>query len=200
MPEAAATPLDPLDLSLRAGLPDDMRALLPDYPRERWGDPTLAETARFWLGVHDNFRRHHAHMTAIADHWRSGHSDLQALHGRLIPSVDEFLQHLDMHHRIESSQYFPTFRRIEPRIAHGIDLLDRDHDAVHADLERLLQAAVAFDQDVQSGAPTGVDTASRLADVLGDMGPRVLRHLHDEEEIVIPLIATRAGEITPTTD
>ena len=200
MPEARATPLDPLHLSLRAGLPEDMQVLLPDYPRERWGEPTRAEMARFWLGVHDNFRRHHAHMVAIADHWRAGHSDLRGLHGRLIPSVDQFLQHLDMHHRIESSQYFPTFRRVEPRIAHGIDLLDRDHDAVHVDLERLLQAAVAFHQDVQNGAPTGADTASRLADVVDDMGPRVLRHLADEEEIVIPLIATRADEISPATD
>ena len=195
MSDTTAAPLDPLHLSLRAGLPEDMRVLLPDYPRERWGEPTLAEMARFWLGVHDNFRRHHGHMVAIVDHWRAGHSDLRGMHGRLIPSVDQFLQHLDMHHRIESSQYFPTFRRIEPRIAHGIDLLDRDHDHVHADLERLMQAAVAFHQDIQSGAPTGADTAARLSDVLNDMGARVLRHLHDEEEIVIPLIATRADEI-----
>lgn len=169
--------------------------LLADYPRERWGEPTLAEMARFWLGVHDNFRRHHAHMVAIADHWRGGHSDLRGLHGRLIPSVDQFLQHLDMHHRIESGQYFPIFRRVEPRIAHGVDLLDRDHDAVHADLEALLQAAIAFHQDIQTDAPGAADNASRLADVLDAMGPRVLRHLHDEEEIVIPLIATRADEI-----
>jgi iron-sulfur cluster repair protein YtfE (RIC family) len=189
------TPTDPLHLSTRAGLPDDMRVLLADYPRERWGEPTLAEMARFWLGVHENFRRHHAHMIAIADHWRGGHSDLRGLHGRLIPSVDQFLQHLDMHHRIESGQYFPTFRRIEPRIAHGVDLLDRDHDAVHEDLERLLQTAVAFHQDMQTDAPGAPDNASRLTDVLDAMGPRVLRHLHDEEEIVIPLIATRADEI-----
>jgi iron-sulfur cluster repair protein YtfE (RIC family) len=186
---------DPLHLSIRAGLPDDMRVLLPDYPRERWGEPTLAEMARFWLGVHENFRRHHAHMVAIADHWRNGHSDLRGLHGRLIPSVDQFLQHLDMHHRIESGQYFPIFRRVEPRIAHGVDLLDRDHDAVHEDLERLLQAAVAFHQDIQTDALSAADNAARLAEVLNAMGPRVLRHLHDEEEIVIPLIATRADEI-----
>jgi iron-sulfur cluster repair protein YtfE (RIC family) len=172
-----------------------MRLLLADYPRARWGEPTLAEMARFWLGVHENFRRHHAHMVAVAEHWRAGHSDLRGLHGRLIPSVDQFLQHLDMHHRIESGQYFPTFRRIEPRIAHGVDLLDRDHDVVHEDLERLLQAAIAFHRDIQGNGPGAADTAARLTEVLDVMGPRVLRHLHDEEEIVIPLIATRADEI-----
>lgn len=172
-----------------------MRVLLADYPRKRWGEPTLAEMARFWLGVHDNFRRHHAHMVAIADHWRSGRSDLRGLHDRLIPTVQDFLQHLDMHHRIESGQYFPSFRRVDPRIAHGVDLLDRDHDVVHEDLDHLFKAAVAFHQDLQGGAPTTADRASALADVIDTMGRRVLRHLHDEEEIVIPLIATRSGEI-----
>ena len=186
---------DPLHLHARAGLPDDMRVLLADYPRDRWDEPTLAEMARFWLGVHENFRRQHAHMVAVADHWRAGHTDLPGLHGRLIPTVQRFLQHLDMHHRIESGQYFPTFRRVEPRIAHGIDLLDRDHDVVHEDIDRLFQAAVAFHQDLQAGAPAANDRASVLADVIGTMGPHVLRHLRDEEEIVIPLIATRGDEI-----
>jgi hypothetical protein len=64
-----------------------------------------------------------------------------------------------------------------------------------AEMARLLQAAIAFHTDIQTDAPGAADNASRLADVLGSMGPRVLRHLHDEEEIVIPLIATRANEI-----
>lgn len=186
---------DPLHLHTRAGLPDDMRMLLADYPKERWGEPTLAEMARFWLGVHDNFRRHHAHMVAITGHWRGGHADLRGLHGRLIPTVQDFLQHLDMHHRIESGQYFPTFRRVDPRIAHGVDLLDRDHDVVHEDLDRLFQSAVAFHQALQNAAADAGDRAATLAEVIDTMGPRVLRHLHDEEEIVIPLIATRGHEI-----
>ena len=186
---------DPLHLHARAGLPEDMRLLLADYPKERWGEPTLAEMARFWLGVHDNFRRHHAHMVAVANHWRGGHADLRGLHGRLIPTVQDFLQHLDMHHRIESGQYFPVFRRADPRIAHGVDLLDRDHDVVHEDLDRLFQSAVAFHQGLQGGAPDAGDKARVLTDVIDAMGPRVLRHLHDEEEIVIPLIATRGDEI-----
>lgn len=186
---------DPLHLHTRTGLPNEMRVLLADYPKSRWGEPTLAEMARFWLGVHDNFRRHHAHMVAITGHWRAGHSDLHGLHGRLIPTVQDFLQHLDMHHRIESGQYFPIFRRVDPRIADGVDLLDRDHDVVHEDLDRLFQSAVGFHQGLQGGAPDVAERARTLADVIDTMGPRVLRHLHDEEEIVIPLIATRGDEI-----
>ena len=180
---------DSLHLTTRPRLPDDMRVGLVDFPRERWSEPTLAEMARFWLNIHENFRRHHAHMGAIVDHWRGGHSDLAGLHNRLVPAIQQFLQHLDAHHNIESGQYFPIFRTLDPRIAHGVDLLDRDHDVVHAELDRLFQFTRAFHQAVQSNAPDAADHANRLGDIIAGMGPSLLRHLDDEEEIVIPLIA-----------
>lgn len=179
---------DPLHLSVRAGLPEALRVGLVDFPKARWDEPTVAEMARFWLNVHENFRRHHAHLDALTTHWREGRSDFRTLHGRLIPATQQFLQHLDMHHRIESGQYFPAFRDLDPRIAHGIDLLDRDHDVVHEALERLFASASTFHQAVQSGTADAADQAARLSDVISDMGPLVLRHLDDEEEIVIPLI------------
>ncbi|RYG06692.1 MAG: hypothetical protein EON96_22800 [Caulobacteraceae bacterium] len=179
---------DPLHLASRSGLPDEWRIGLTEFPRDRWQEPTVAEMARFWLGVHEGFRRHRLHMKAVIDHWRGGHSDLTGLHGRLIPAVQQFLQHLDTHHRIESGQYFPTFRTLDPRIAQGVDLLDRDHDVVHEQLEALFQSAVGFHQGWQTKAPDAADKAARLADTVIGMGPLVIRHLDDEEEIVIPLI------------
>jgi iron-sulfur cluster repair protein YtfE (RIC family) len=187
---------DALHLSTRAGLPEDLRVGLSDFPRDRWAEPTVAEMARFWLGVHENFRRHHAHLGALVAPWREGRSDLRTLHGRLIPAVQQFLQHLDMHHRIESTQYFPAFRDLDPRIAHGIDLLDRDHDVVHERLEALFAAASAFHGAVQTNGPDAADAAARLSDVVDAMGPLVLRHLDDEEEIVIPLIQLRGAGLT----
>jgi len=149
--------------------------------------------ARFWLNVHESFRRHHAHLGTLVTPWREGRGDLRTLHARLIPATQQFLQHLDMHHRIESGQYFPAFRDLDPRIAHGIDLLDRDHDVVHAQLEALFAAASGFHAAIQTGAPDAADHAARLSDVIDGMGPMVLRHLDDEEEIVIPLIQLRGG-------
>ncbi len=172
-------------------MPEDLRVGLVDFPRARWADPDVAEMARFWLGVHEGFRRHHAHLGALIVPWREGRADLRTLHGRLIPAVQQFLQHLDMHHRIESHQYFPAFRDLDPRIAHGIDLLDRDHDVVHADLERLFGAASDFHRSVTGNGPDAADQAARLSDAIDAMGPRVLRHLDDEEEIVIPLVQLR---------
>lgn len=177
---------DPLHLTTRAGLPEPLRIGLTDFPRDRWHGPTTAGMARFWLGIHEGFRRHRLHMEAVIDHWRAGKTDLTGLHARLIPAVQQFLQHLDAHHRIESGQYFPKFRTLDDRLAYGIDLLDRDHDVVHEQLEALFQKAVGFHQNLRS--PDAADHAARLADTVFAMGPAVIRHLDDEEEIVIPLI------------
>ena len=95
--------------------------------------------------------------------WRAD-GDLIALHRQLIPALHGFLQHLDGHHSIESGHYFPQFRAIEPRIAAGIDLLDRDHDAVHETLEALFRDGMAFHRAVAGKAPDAADHAARLAD------------------------------------
>ena len=42
----------------REGLPDDMRILLRDYPREAWPDhPHFARSIQNWMGAHQMFRQ-----------------------------------------------------------------------------------------------------------------------------------------------
>lgn len=176
-------------LASRTGLPVDFRYLLDEYPRDRW-PAKLDETAAFWLQMHASFRRHQAHMEGLVGQWRAT-ADLSALHRQLIPALQSFLQHLDGHHRIESSQYFPLMRTIEPRIGTGLDLLDRDHDAIHAALEALFQGGLAFHQAVVGKAPDPSDHAARLGDLIDAGAKPLARHLEDEEDIVIPLIQLR---------
>lgn len=179
---------DPLALELRAGLPAEHLWLRDQLPRDRWVD--LHETAAFWMQMHEGFRRHQSHMEALVDAWRAG-GDLADLHRRLTPALQAFLQHLDGHHRIETGHYFPMMRRLEPRIGAGLDLLDRDHDAIHHRLEDLFTGGLAFHRAVSGHAPDAADQASRLADALVTSGPLLARHLDDEEDIVIPLIQMR---------
>mgnify|MGYP001556727453 CR=1 FL=1 len=162
------------------------------FPRERWTE-ALPESAAFWLQMHAGFRAQQRHMADAAARWRSGALDPHGLHGTLIPTLQAFLQHLDGHHRIESGHYFPQFRLIEPRIQPGLDLLDRDHDAIHAHLDALYQSAVAFHQGVAAQSPGASDHAHRLADVLDRAAPGLIRHLDDEEDIVIPLMVLKSG-------
>lgn len=154
-------------------------------PRDRWA--SLHETAAFWLQMHDGFRRQQAEMAAAVADWRM-QGDTRAFHARLIPVLQSYLQHLDGHHRIESRHYFPQFRRVEPRIQGGLDLLDRDHDAVHHDLEAMLNAGRAFHGEMRAGTPDPSTSANRLADAVVSAAAPMLRHLEDEEDIVIPLI------------
>jgi len=169
-----------------------MLYLRADYPRARWDEPSLNEVAKHWLQMHIGFRRHQAHMEELAGLWRAGRLDVPNLHRRLIPAVQQFLQHLDAHHRIESGHYFPAMRNLEPRIAPGIDLLDRDHDVIHGRLEALFHEASTFHRVVSTGDTAGAsDAAHRLSDTITVGAPHLLRHLEDEEDIVIPLIALR---------
>lgn len=154
----------------------------------------LHPTARRWLHMHGGFRIHQAQMAAMVDTWRGDH-DLRSLHRALIPALQQFLQHLDGHHRVESGHYFPALQRLEPRIAAGIDLLDRDHDAIHAHIEAMVDTGRALHQAVVGGAADARDRVERLADVLSLAGPQLVRHLDDEEDIVIPLIALRGDPL-----
>ncbi|MGH7021636.1 MAG: hemerythrin domain-containing protein [Brevundimonas sp.] len=160
------------------------------FPRERWTG-ALPETAAFWLQMHAGFRAQQALMADTAARWRSGDLDPRGLHAALLPTLQAFLQHLDGHHRVESGHYFPHFRRIEPRIQSGLDLLDRDHDAIHAHLDALYHSAVAFHQATTANSPDTPDHAHRLTDVLDLAAPGLIRHLDDEEDIVIPLLALK---------
>lgn len=173
----------------RTGLPQDLRYLIEEFPRDRWS-AGLDETATFWMQMHSGFRNHQAHMDGLVDQWRLN-GDLTALHRSLIPMLQAFLQHLDGHHQIEGGHYFPMMRAIEPRIGAGIDLLDRDHDAIHGMLEALFRYGLAFHQAVTARSPQAADHAHQLSDLIDASARPLLRHLEDEEDIVIPLIQLR---------
>ena len=168
-----------------------MCCLLPEFPRERWNSG-LPQTAAFWLQMHAGFRASQGRMAALVAGWRAGQTDARGLHGRLIPELQGFLQHLDGHRRIESGHYFPQFRALEPRIGEGLDLLDRDHDAIHAHLEALYRSGLALHQAVSANAPGQAEAAARLGEALDRTAGPLRRHLDDEEDVVIPLMA-RAG-------
>jgi iron-sulfur cluster repair protein YtfE (RIC family) len=83
--------------------------------------------------------------------------------------------------------YFPAFARLEPRIAPGIELLDRDHDAVHGLLERMVETANGFNKAVADKADTA-KPGELLADAVEAASTPLARHLHDEEDIIVPLL------------
>jgi len=173
----------------RAGLPAPFRYLEEGCPRAEWGEAgRIHAMAAHWLEIHGWFRGMLGGLTGLTGQWREGNTPSpQQYQAALMPRLQQFLQNLDDHHQRESRMYFPAFIRQEPKIAAGIALLDRDHDAVHALLERMVETANAFNLAVRDGAELKAP-GEALADAIEGAAAPLARHLHDEEDIVIPVL------------
>ena len=152
--------------------------------------------ARFWLEIHDGFRRDSDGLVALLDEHRGldehrrqrTAAELAVVSGRRLESM---IARLRGHHEIEDFEYFPAFRALDPKLAPGLDVLASDH----ARLQRLVDEALAARSELlatiendKAATPRATD---RYASRAGELCRALTRHLHDEEELVIPLLLER---------
>jgi hemerythrin-like domain-containing protein len=127
---------------------------------------------------------------AILD-YREGRTDAHGFARFFAPRLNHFLGNLDGHHNIEDQHYFPIFAAAESRLKRGFDILDGDHHMIHEALERNAEAANEFLRALE----TDDDTRRRAADAYAGENDRLvamlMRHLDDEEDLIIPLILDR---------
>ena len=187
MTSDAAAPVD-LQLPTRRGLPDDVAYLRPAYPKAQWqAHANYGELADFWLQMHDSLRGQGGQLKALTDAFGHGQGPAGAGFASVfVPRFNQFMGHLNGHHQIEDSHYFPRFRALHPRMAAGFAILEADHLMIHQQIvasvgaARTLIEALAQDADARrSAAEAYGGAADRLLDLLG-------RHLADEEDLVIP--------------
>lgn len=173
---------DPTALARRGGLPEDMQALIRAFPRATWAGRTGPFTA-FWLERHELFRRLLAAMTEEVQGFVDGARDETHFTRVLSRYGSMFLGELSGHHQIEDAHYFPRFQRLDPRAVAAIDLLETDHDAIH-------HALMAFETGARAAlsGPERRDAAGAFLDTLAATERLTLRHLADEEDIVVPLM------------
>lgn len=187
--------MGPMDLTLdtRAGLPDALRVLLQDFPREAWEqDPNFHGLVSFWLDMHLHFRDALGLMRGDAEALLDRRLDPQAWAPRLARTGGGFLQHLHGHHGIEDDHYFPLLVTRDARLAHGFDILDADHHALDAHLGRFADEANAALRALKD--PDALRTeAGRLHEGLLRLDRFLDRHLTDEEDLIVPVIL-RDGE------
>jgi len=172
-----------------ARLPDDIAYLREKYPRETWdGHRNFGETARFWLQMHDMFRELGGMLKTATAGFREGQAAPDQFHRFFAPRLNYFLSHLEGHHSIEDYSYFPLFRSKDKRLIVGFDLLENDHEVIHDLLlasaetgQKLVEALRAEDDSSRFAADAYSDNADRLLDWL-------IRHLDDEEDLVVPSI------------
>jgi hypothetical protein len=105
-----------------------------------------------------------------------------------------FLWQLEEHHQVEDLHYFPVFRRAEPRLAAGFDLLERDHAALHEAIGGIVERANAVLGHRSTDAIAYGSDLARFRDAQVALGTELVRHLDDEEDLVIPLILERGEE------
>ena len=185
--------LDTLALACRSGWPEDLRVLVARYPREQWDDhPNLGEMARFWLSRHAMFRELSTAIEQIAALFRAGQIPPEEFARQFVPRLQFMLDQLNVHHQIEDLHYFPIFRAADDRLARGFDVLESDHHHIHADMARTAETANALLRSLQGGGDTMRRCGDNYADASGTLLKGLVRHLDDEEDLIVPLILDRS--------
>ena len=187
--------LEALALVRRSGWPEDLRVLVARYPREQWdAHPNLGEMARFWLSRHAMFRELSTAIEQIAALFRAGRIPPQEFARQFVPRLQFMIDQLNVHHQIEDLHYFPIFRAADERLARGFDVLEGDHHHIHADMARTAVTANALLHSLQGGGDTMVRCSDDYADASGVLLKGLVRHLDDEEDLIVPLILDRSEE------
>jgi iron-sulfur cluster repair protein YtfE (RIC family) len=184
------------DLDQRRGWPDELCVVLKDYPRATWRE-TRSSMARFWLDKHNYLRRQSDALQSANTDYRAGRAEALQFGSWLAPRLQGFLAELHGHHQIEDFHYFPAFRSAEPRLAAGFDVLNRDHELVHEGIVSIVEAINEFIRTIQPEHAGDTDAqrlaADRYIDASRLLHARLMRHLEDEEDLIIPLMIRGDG-------
>ena len=182
------------DLAKRDGLPDALRVLLAQYPRNIWeSHRNFDGLTRFWLERHLMFRQVLERLQAETRSFIDQGADPARFSPDTARLMGFFLNQLDGHHKIEDMQYFPQLMGLETRLSKGFELLDSDHHALDGELHGL-----AADTNLMLGHlrardhTAGRDAAGTLEARLTRFAGFLDRHLVDEEDLVVPVILHHA--------
>jgi len=191
-----ATPSDAAALALaeREGWPPELRALVERYPRDTWqSHENLGGMAQFWLSRHAMFRELSASIAQGTARFQDGQTPAADFARWFAPRLQFFLEQLHAHHQIEDFHYFPIFRVADQQLARGFDVLEADHAVLHENIDRSVETANALIRAV--GDAEAVKAAGDAFAQVGDtLLKGLVRHLDDEEDLIVPLILDRGED------
>lgn len=176
-----------LALEHRTGLPDALRVLLEDHPREAWeADPNFNGLISFWLDRHVMFRK----LGVLLIEETQAVIDKRHDADRFSRAVSQYggmlVNQLHGHHQIEDAHYFPVLATRDKRIEKGFDLLDADHHALDGHLNRFVDQANAAIKGATATDPR--PAAESFLQAASGLNGLLLRHLEDEEDLIVPVI------------
>lgn len=178
-----------LDLPSRTGLPDPLRVLLEEFPREIWQThPQFHGLVSFWLDRHMMFRRLMEHMLTETEGLLDGTREARSFASGISRYGGMLVNQLHGHHQIEDHHYFPLLAKKDPRISKGFEILDKDHHALDGILARFVEGANTAIQGVTAAGRDPKTPVASFQTGLLDLHRLLDRHLQDEEELVVPVI------------
>ena len=146
----------------------------------------------FWLDKHDYFRNQAKAMHQMAVDFQAGRHTAPEFATWLAPRLQSFLGALHGHHQIEDFHYFPAFREAEKSLAPGFDVLASDHELMHQSIVEIVEKINTFFGTLQESSAAAQDAQKRAADQYIKTSEvtfrRLVRHLDDEEDLIIPIM------------
>ena len=183
----------------RKGLPAVIKSLLLPLERAQW-----SQHARYG-GKASFFIKYHGDLLATAAYLKHSLAILldssQAVFNwqqlkEPLSAAQYLVDRAHNHHRIEDQVYFPQFRKIMPQLSKGIDLLDKDHkslDLVLNDLStRVMSMVMTLNLNLNQGDVINKQQVNALTDNVLHLQRILQMHLHDEEEVIIPIFLLSA--------
>lgn len=170
-------------------LPEDMRTLLRDYPRDAWPDhPNFARSIQNWMGAHHMFRQLGEIAQKETEIYLEKLREPADFAERLGHYGNLLVRNLHGHHSWEDRAFFPELAAADPRFQHGLDTLECDHDGLDALLERFTLSANRVVKLIQLDEVQARSEAGALHGIAQDIGAFLERHLVDEEDLIVPII------------
>lgn len=170
-------------------LPEDMRLLLRDYPRDAWPDhPNFAASIQNWMGAHVMFGQ----LAELIRLNTEGYLDKQIDpddHARRLSHYGNLLvRNLHGHHHWEDHKFFPELSAADNRFDHGLDTLEADHLVLDDLLDRFTRQANRVVKLTQLDEAQAREEAQSVHDLSGVLEGFLSRHLTDEEDLVVPIL------------
>jgi iron-sulfur cluster repair protein YtfE (RIC family) len=191
---AAPSDIAALALAERNGWPAELRALIERYPRDTWqSHENLGGMAQFWLSRHAMFRELSASIAQGTAGFQEGQIAADEFSRWFAPRLQFFLEQLHAHHQIEDFHFFPIFRAADPRLARGFDVLEADHATLHENIDRSIETANGLIRAV-GNAQAEKAAGDGFAQASGTLMKGLVRHLDDEEDLIVPLILDRGED------
>ena len=174
-------------LDARKALPDSLRILLQELPRNEWASHDhFNGLVSFWLDRHLMFRRLLTTLQSESQLAVDKAMEVDVFASRLHRYAGIFVEQLQVHHHMEDMKFFPKLSEFDSRLTSGFDILDADHHALD---ENLAQFVLKTNKVLQSDNPeNAIETTKVLVDEITRLEKLLDRHLTDEEELVVPIL------------